>query len=817
MLMQLNTLPAQPTPLIGRERILERLVGLIGDPEVRLLTLTGPGGAGKTRLAIEVAEQVRETFDDGAHFVDLAPLSDPSHVLRTIARTLHFEPPVATSAAEQWFELFSARCMLLVLDNFEHLIPAATDIAQLLSGCRNLKVIVTSRESLRLRWEHVVAVPSLEVPDLHALPGTGELTRVPAVQLFVDRARQVNPGFSLTGSTSELVARLCVHLDGLPLSIELAAARTRALGVQGVFDRLLQRLDVLAGGARDQPARHRTLNAAINWSYELLSAREQVVFRRLAVFIDGWSIAGAEAVCSGAGIQSEEILDVIERLVERSLVQVEESAQPARFRLLETVRQFAAERLEASDDVRLCRQQHLEWYVGLADGVSPQLLRGEDVELLEHDYNNLRSALRSAIDLGDGEAALRLGTGLWLFWYMLGQYSEGYTWLTAALAVPDNRRVSPARIRALSLAAHMAYCQSDFASAQPLLDEAVASRQKVHEVGELGLAIQVMGNVARGRGDLEGADKCYAEALGLNREVGNWGWEAVNLHHRSVIAFEQGRVPDAEIFATESLALSDLHDHAFGRANALQVLGRIAASRRNKPRARELLEQSLAIQRLLRYRQGMILSLIALAATAPAQDDPRPARLYLGECVRLARDSGDRVGLARSLEACAELHVSTEPRTAVVLAGAADALRGRVAAVKYPSERQRLDIVLHAAAERMGRGVCASAFAEGHQLSLEDAVARAEQALTAPTAPSNEITALLSRRELEVAGLIGIGCTNRQIARELVITERTAEHHVENIMSKLGVHSRTEIGVWSAEHGLTSNSRHAGKASPALQ
>jgi predicted ATPase len=212
--MPLNTLPAQPTPVIGRERILGQLEDRLTDPEVRLLTLTGPGGTGKTRLAIELAEQACETFEDGVHFVDLAPLSDPSTVLSAIARTLHFEQSAPSTEAEEWFELFGARHLLLVLDNFEHLIPAAASIAQLLSGCRNLKVIVTSREALRLRWEHVVPVPPLDVPDLHALPDMGALARVPAVRLFIDRARQVNPGFTLTERTAELIARLCVHLDG---------------------------------------------------------------------------------------------------------------------------------------------------------------------------------------------------------------------------------------------------------------------------------------------------------------------------------------------------------------------------------------------------------------------------------------------------------------------------------------------------------------------------------------------------------------------------------------------------------------------------
>ncbi len=394
--------------------MLAQLVERLTDRAVRLLTLTGPGGTGKSRLAIELAEQVCETFEDGVHFVDLAPLSDPGTVLTTIARTLHFEQSAPSSDTEGCVELFGARHVLLVLDNFEHLITAAPAIAQLLASCRKLKIIVTSREALQLRWEHVVRVPPLDVPDLQVLPGIGALIRVPAVRLFVDRPRQVNPGFTLTERTAELVARLCVHLDGLPLSIELAAARTRALGLEAVFDRLMERLDVLAGGAHDQPARHRTLHAAINWSYELMSPREQLVFGRLAVFTGTWSLAAAEAVCAADDIQAEEVRAIIERLVERSLVQVEESAGLARFRFLETVRQFAMERLEVSGELSWCRRQHLQWYVVVANGIRPELLRGEDVELLEHDYNNLRSALSTAIIAADGEAALGLGRGLWL-------------------------------------------------------------------------------------------------------------------------------------------------------------------------------------------------------------------------------------------------------------------------------------------------------------------------------------------------------------------------------------------------------------------
>jgi predicted ATPase len=720
---QKNNLRAQPTPLIGRDRLLPALVDALHNPKVRLLTLSGAPGTGKTRLALALAEATLSSFADGVYFVDLAPLSEPSQVLETIARTLYVERAGAVGAAEQLIDVIGVRRMLLVLDNFEHVATAATEAADLLASCQHLKIVVTSRESLRLRWEHAVPVPPLELPDLATMWDARELETVPAVRLFVERVRQTDPAFALTERNCRIVASICVRVDGLPLSIELAAARTRALGVQGVLDRVSQRLDVLAGGTREQPPRHQTLRAAIRWSHELLSLDEQQVFRRLAVFAGSWLMAAAEAICPVEGGAFEDIADVMDRLVQRSLVQVQPETEPIRYRLLETVRQFALEQLEASAELREIRQRHCSWYVGVAESVKPELLDPNDIDRLECDYDNLRSALNWAIDSGDADAALRLGIGLWLYWYTLGQYTAGRTHLSAALAVPSTAGDAPLRAVALSFSAHLAYCQGDFATALGLLEQATSTSMVLRDLRALGLARQVHGNVLRAEGNLEGASALYAEALRLNREVGNWAWEAVNLHLRAGTVFELGRAEEAEDLASNGLSISERHNLAFAGANARQTLGVIASARGDYATAQTNLEEALQIQRELRYRQGLILTLIALVTVAWARGNTAEALEYVGECIRLARDSGDRLGLARSFEVAAACRVSSDARTALLLVGAADALRAQVVAGRSPNEQRRVESILGDAANRSSLVAYDDAApADGRRLTVDEAV-----------------------------------------------------------------------------------------------
>jgi predicted ATPase/DNA-binding CsgD family transcriptional regulator len=797
-----HNLRAQPAALIGRERILAQLRDALSSPGVRLLTLTGPGGSGKTRLALALAESFLDSFPEGVYLVDLAAVAEPSQVLPAIARTLHIEQ-VGPSAAEQLFEVVRTRRVLLVLDNFEHVVAAAHHVADVLALCRQVKVIVTSREPIRLSWEHVAPVPPLETPEL-ASTSAEAIANVPAIQLFVERARQVAPSFTLTEANCEAVANICIRLDGLPLAIELAAARTRALGVHGILQRISQRLDFLRGGARDQPSRHETLRSAIAWSHDLLTADERAVFRQLAVWTGSWSLDAARAVCQVEAQPRPDTAEIVEQLAQRSLVQVLEDADPARYRLLETVRQFAAEQLETSTEFASTNRRHRLWCADFAATVAPEYLDPRDVRRLELEYDNLRAALRDAAHAGDADSGLRLGLGLWLYWYILGQYSEGQTWLTRVLSLPSATRAMPQYALALSFAAHLAYCQGDFSVASDLLEQAVTVSSALQDGVAVGLARQIQGNVARGRGELERANALYEEALRLNRETGHWAWESVNLHQRAIVLYEMGRMDEAEQSASAALAIAQLHGHTFARANALQTLGRIAAARGDHTTAESFLNKALDIQQELRYRQGLILTLIALATSALATGNTIGAQQYVAESARLARDSGDRIGLARSMEAAAACRLPGDVRNAVVLFGAADALRDRVSATRLQSESERIQRSMREAAARMTRGSYASAFAEGRRLELDDAIDLTLQSSVGLNGHSTAGFDVLSPRERQVAMLIIDGCTNRQIARRLAITERTAEHHLENIMAKLAVNSRTQVGVWAVEHGLRS-------------
>lgn len=411
-----HNLPPQATELIGRNEQAAQAVDELQRPDVRLLTLTGPAGTGKTRLAVEIAGRVLNAFPDGVFFVDVAPLSDAPLVVSAVAQTLGVRLPAGDDGRQYLEEWLKERELLLVLDNFEQAVAAAPQVAALVAACQRLKILVTSRAPLRVRWEHEFPVPPLELPDVGEIPPLDALARVPAVALFAERARSVKPDFALSQRNAGAVAELCVRLDGLPLALELAAARSKVLAPQAILERLQGRLDLLSAGAQDQPARHHTLRAALDWSYELLSPPEQALLRRLSIFVGGCSLDAVETVCAGDGVPAELVLDLLAQLVDKSLVVTETIDGDVRYRLLETIRQYADEAAGQHGEVADAARLHAGYFSQLAEQAETQLQRtatGPWLDRLALERDNLRAALRWSTENGQTQQAVHIGTMLW--------------------------------------------------------------------------------------------------------------------------------------------------------------------------------------------------------------------------------------------------------------------------------------------------------------------------------------------------------------------------------------------------------------------
>jgi predicted ATPase/DNA-binding CsgD family transcriptional regulator len=795
-----TNLPAPITSFIGRStELAEVQKSLVAG---RLVCLVGAGGVGKTRLALRVAEEGAETYPDGVLLAELAPLADSSLVPHMVAAAVG----VCEQAGEPITEtLKQARCfrrMLLVLDNCEHLAQACAELAEILLGaCPDLRILATSREPLGISGEVAWRVPSLAVPDAHAAATADQVLAYAATQLFVERAIAARPDFQMTFQNAAAIIDVCRRLDGIPLALELAATRVRLLSVEQIAARLDDRFRLVAGGRRTAPPRQRTLRATLDWSFALLEDSERLLFNRLSIFAGGWTLEAAEGICTGNGIEPGDVVDLLSRLVDQSLVSTEHRGSQVRYCLLETMRQYAAEKLADSGESARTGSRHRDWFLARAESSPLEMNDPQHVAWLAGELGNLRAALRWSIERTEVEAGLRLVIGVSAYWHQRGAYAEGRAWFAEVLALPVDAPSCPTRAMALTRAAVLAMLQSDLPSAGALIDESAAIARRIGDSRELARAQCIRGIIARNVGDLGQAVKYFEESRFVSHEHDHSAIEFYNLLNLALVALEREDAR-AEQFGIDSLALAERIGHMRGKASALNVLGRVAASQGRMADARELLEQSLALHRQNVDRDGTESSLRSLAEHLLVQGDVGGARALLIECLALAHESGDRLEVARALEGLVGTAVSTDPRRAVRLAAAAAALRERLRAVSYPKDRARLDEWLEVAHRRLGQPAYETAWNQGQTLSLEQAV---RLGLEEGNHPPRVASDPLSTREQEVAQLVARGCTNREIAEQLVIAPRTADTHVGNILSKLNLHSRAELAAWAVTHGLSAD------------
>ncbi|MDR7554133.1 MAG: LuxR C-terminal-related transcriptional regulator [Armatimonadota bacterium] len=845
-------LPATATPLIGRETELAAVKAALLRDDVRLVTLTGAPGIGKTRLAVEVASAVAGAFAHGVTFVDLAPLGDPAQVSWAIAQRLGIPLRAKPPPVEALAQALRDRRLLLLLDNFEHVVEAAPEVAAMVAATLHLKVLVTSREPLRLSWEHQIAIPPLRVPDLSRPLDPAAVAASPAAMLFVARAQAVDSAFALTPTNARAVAEICVGLDGLPLALELAAAQVKALPPEAIRDRLDHRLTLLQRAARDLPARHQSLRAAVGWSYSRLEPGHQALFRRLAVFVGGFPLEGAEAVCADLDV---DVLDGLASLVDKSLLQRDEHPEGnPRFRMLETFRAFALEQLAASGEAELARHRHADFYLALVERAEPALTgpqQAQWLDRLERDYPNIRAVLDRA-RAGDVDAAIlpRLAAAAWRFWNVRGYWVEGRAWTAAALPLVPAEAVA-LRLRVLYGAAVLAWRVREHAAATALAEDAVAqarhlgdSQTQAHALRTLALIARDRRELARARelaaqslalfeerqdrqgmataarllglvfieaDDFRHARKPFERSLALSRELGDDRGAAWSTYGIAAVALAEGDLVQAAALGEACLRAFEARAERDGVAQTLVHLGRIALARGSHEEADRLLTQALHLRRQLADPVMIASSQRELAVIAQdAGADGRAAALYR-ESLELLERAGDRLGVARCLEGVAVLAAeSGQADQAARLFGAADALLDRIGVGRWPGwhpaevRPERLARARSSAEDRLGSEAFRRAVAAGARLSFSVAVAEALGVRAGKAAPQARPARAgsLTPRELEVAGLVALGLSNREIARRLFISENTAATHVQHILGKLEFSSRAQIATWAVEQGL---------------
>ena len=830
-----HNLPLRRTSFIGRER--ECLEVKRHLAMTRLLSLTGTGGCGKTRLALEVARDLVGAYPDGVWLIELAPLSDEELVPKAVAQALEVPERPAQPLAETIAEILRGRELLLILDNCEHLLEATARLVDLLlDSCPHLRIMATSREALGVEGEVRWPVAPLSVPEQECTSSSEELEGYESTRLFVQRAKGRDPTFSLSPQNALAVAEICRKLGGIPLAIELAAARVGTLSLEHISERLEGSLDLLSGGARTAVSRQRTLRGTLDWSHELLSEPERKIFRKLWVFAGGWTLEASEAVGSGEDIEKEgrvsnpPVLDLLSGLVEKSLVVAEPTAQGGvRYRLLEPVRQYALEKLEQSGEAEHIKRSHAEYFLALAEEAEPWLSgprEAEWFERLEEELDNIRAALSWARAHGEAELSLRLAAALGGFWYWGGHYGEARGWLEATLAQGD-RTSALVRAKALAAVSSMAWAQTDLGRAKEAAEEGLRLSKEAGIEGDRttffrggtfrAVFLNLLAESFAEARDFERTAKVGQESLRLNRQAGDVQGIAWSLLNLADVPAASGDFEQAEEFYTEGLSLARELDSAYWRILFLQNWGWTSLWQGDHQRATKLTEEALELARGRgRGFEGMLPRLIDnLSWATLLGGEPQRAKAQFEEDLTLSKELGDRATITTSLEglACCVAGANGEALRAAKLFGAAEALMEATGYRFGALESDMVEPYRTSARSRLGEAGWDEALAEGRTMSMEAAIGYAlseEGSTTAtqsttseqPLSSTPDHPAGLTPREIEILGLVASGMTNAQIAKELFVSPRTVETHLTSIYHKLGVSSRAAATRLALEHGL---------------
>ena len=860
-----TNLPHPLTPLFGREEVQQAVRTRLARPRVRMLTLTGAPGVGKTRLALALGSDVLEEFTHGVCFVPLAPISDPDLVISAIAHALGLQEYGKRPLFDYLSAFLRTKQLLLLLDNFEQVLPAAPLLSDLLMACPELKILVTSRAVLHLEGEYVYKVPPLAVPDVQHLPAQDSLSQVASVALFAEQAQANQSDFELTGDNAAAIAEICVLLDGLPLALVLAAARLKVLPPRALLARLSQGFEVLTGGRRDAPAHQQTLRATITWSYNLLSAEEQSLFRYFCSFVGGCTLEAAEAVGLAASESITPILDVVSSLVDNSLLVLwEQEAGKPRLYMLQTIREYGLEALAACGELERARNAHAAYYLALA-GRAGSALRGAEqgswAEQLERDHENIRAAMQWLLDHHEIEQTLRLATALQQFWFLRGYLSEGRRFLEQALeAASADQGVASSQVWASALytAGYLAFYHNDPGQAIVLLEESERLSRQLQDKQGIASALTYLGAITHNRGEVAAAATMHEEALRLckeagenntlaellgilglrslshgeymkarelleeslllSKEVGNVWLTATMLYLLGWEAYEQGEYTHARMLTEESLA----HYRTLGKPmlfmEALIIYAYELLALGDKLTARTLLEEALSLSRELESQDDSARALCGLGYLTLRQGDLVRARTHYEECITTLQGRWIVVrlkwALASSLEGLGEIASAVgQAAWTVRLFAAANAVRSAHGYYSPLGKKQPFyDQTLAAARAQFGEKTFDALWAEGQQLTPQQALtaeARAPITTAGPkTVSSSTLPALaaspggLTAREVEVLRLVAMGLSKKQMAEQLVLSPNTVNVHIQSIYGKLGINSRSAATRYAIEHHL---------------